>query len=137
MGRVRAAGFRQRNLREAAGQHRRPAQGDRDFVFQGSGCRLGETGNPDRPQGRWQGSVWTVGYSNQHCGKAIANRTIAIEGLRLLRLEPMRQRALVLISVVTVMAGAVVPSAQVTSKFRAEHDRLMYAARDFAIKKGL
>ena len=72
MGRVRAAGFRQRDLREAAGQHRRPAQGDRDFVFQGSGCRLGETGNPDRPQGHWHGSVWPVGYSNQHYGKAIS-----------------------------------------------------------------
>src|SRR3984885_15606580 len=72
MGRVRAAGFRQRGLREAAGQHRRPAQGDRDFVFQGSGCRLGETGNPDRPQGRWQGSVWPVGHSNQHYGKPIS-----------------------------------------------------------------
>src|SRR5262245_51743905 len=72
MGRVRAAGFRQRDLREAAGQPRRPAQGDRDFVFQGSGCRLGETGNPDRPQGHWHGSVWPVGYSNQHYGKAIS-----------------------------------------------------------------
>src|SRR2546425_8847999 len=72
MGRVRAAGFRQRGLRETAGQHRRPAQGDRDFVFQGSGCRLGETGNPDRPQGRWQGSVWPVGHSNQHYGKPIS-----------------------------------------------------------------
>src|SRR6476661_6061869 len=72
MGRVRAAGFRQRRLREAAGQHRRPAQGDRDFVFQGSRCRLGETGNPDRPQGRWQGSVWPVGHSNQHYGKPIS-----------------------------------------------------------------
>src|SRR6187551_810412 len=73
MGRVRAAGFRQRGLREAAGQHRRPAQGDRDFVFQGSGCRLGETGNPDRPEGRWQRSVWPVGHSNQHYGKPISN----------------------------------------------------------------
>src|SRR6185503_8065982 len=72
MGRVRAAGFRHRDLREAAGQPRRPAQGDRDFVFQGSGCRLGETGNPDRPQGRWQGSVWPVGHSNQHYGKPIS-----------------------------------------------------------------
>src|SRR5947207_13744699 len=72
MGRVRAAGFRQCDLREAAGQPRRPAQGDRDFVFQGSGCRLGETGNPDRPQGHWHGSVWPVGYSNQHYGKAIS-----------------------------------------------------------------
>src|SRR5437016_10912009 len=72
MGRVRAAGFRQRDLREAAGQHRRPAQGDRNFVFQGSGCRLGETGNPGRPQGHWHGSVWPVGYSNQHYGKAIS-----------------------------------------------------------------
>src|SRR4030095_10868491 len=71
MGRVRAAGFRQRDLREAAGKHRRPAQGDRDFVFQGSGRRLGETGNPDRPPGHWHGSVWPVGYSNQHYGKAI------------------------------------------------------------------
>src|SRR5829696_7822309 len=72
MGRVRAAGFRQRGLREAAGQHRSPAQGDRDFVFQGSGCRLGETGNPDRPQGRWQGSVWPVGHSSQHYGTPIS-----------------------------------------------------------------
>src|SRR6185369_11254728 len=71
MGRVRAAGFRQRNLREAAGQPRRPAQGDRDFVLQGSGCRLGETGDPDRAQGRWQGSIWPVGYSSQHYGKTI------------------------------------------------------------------
>src|SRR3954469_20688228 len=75
MGRVRAAGFRQRDLREAAGKHRRPAQGDRDFVFQGSGCRLGETGNPDRPHGHWHGSVWPVGYSNQHFGKAISTFT--------------------------------------------------------------
>jgi hypothetical protein len=72
MGRVRAAGFRQRDLRAAAGQHRRPAQGGPDFVFQGSGCRLGETGNPDRPQGHWHRSVWPVGYSNQHYGKAIS-----------------------------------------------------------------
>src|SRR5436190_13444111 len=72
MGRVRAAGFRERGLREATGQHRRLAQGDRDFVFQGSGCRLGETGNPERPQGRWQGSVWPVGHSNQHYGKPIS-----------------------------------------------------------------
>ena len=72
MGRVRAAGFRQRRLREAARQHRRAAQGDRDFVFQGSRCRLGETGNPDRPQGRWQGSVWPVGHSNQRYGKPIS-----------------------------------------------------------------
>src|SRR5215469_15537608 len=73
MGRVRAAGFRQRDLREAAGQHQSPAPGDRDFVFQGSGCRLGETGNPDRPQGHWQGSVWPVGYSSQHHGKPISS----------------------------------------------------------------
>src|SRR5262249_25179905 len=72
MGRVRAARFRQRDLREAAGQPRRPAQGDRDVVFQGSGCRLGETGHPDRPQGHWHGSVWPVGYANQHYGKAIS-----------------------------------------------------------------
>src|SRR5688572_4216153 len=72
MGRVRAAGFRQRDLREAAGQHRRPAQGDRDFVFQGSGCRLGETGDPDRPAGRWQRSVWPVGHASQHYGTPIS-----------------------------------------------------------------
>ena len=70
---VRAAGFPlNATLREAAGQHRRPAQGDRDFVFQGSGCRLGETGNPDRPQGHWHRSVWPVGQSNQHYGKPIS-----------------------------------------------------------------
>src|SRR6187399_3486655 len=72
MGRVRAAGLHHRDLREAAGQPRRPAQGDRDFVLQGSGCRLGETGHPDRPQGHWHGSVWPVGYANQHYGKAIS-----------------------------------------------------------------
>src|SRR3954454_13635411 len=72
MGRVRAPGFSQRGFREAARQHRRPAEGDGEFVFQGSGCRVGETGNPDRPQGRWQGSVWPVGHSNQHYGKPIS-----------------------------------------------------------------
>src|SRR5512138_2528058 len=35
------------------------------------------------------------------------------------------------------MAGAVVLSAQVTTRFKADHDRLQTMARDFAIKKGL
>ena len=35
------------------------------------------------------------------------------------------------------MAGAVVLSAQVTTRFKADHGRLQTAARDFAIKKGL
>jgi hypothetical protein len=35
------------------------------------------------------------------------------------------------------MAGAVVLSAQVTTKFKADHERLQTAARDLAIKKGL
>src|SRR5687767_4261430 len=93
MGRVRAAGFRQRDLREAAGQHRRPAQGDRDFVFQGSGRRLGETGNPDRPEGRWQRSVWPVGHSSQHYGTPVSKtgpspRTAMVRNFRRSGQEP-------------------------------------------------
>src|SRR5687768_10648991 len=93
MGRVRAAGFRQRDLREAAGQHRRPAQGDRDFVFQGSGCRLGETGNPDRLEGRWQRSVWPAGHSSQHYGTPISKtgpwpRTAMVRNFRRSGQEP-------------------------------------------------
>ena len=49
----------------------------------------------------------------------------------------MRQRVFVLISVFTGMAGAVVLSAQMTTKFRADHERLRTAARDLAVKKGL
>ena len=49
----------------------------------------------------------------------------------------MRQRIFVLIPVFTGMAAAVVLSAQVTTKFKADHERLRTAARDLAIKKGL
>ena len=35
------------------------------------------------------------------------------------------------------MAGAVVLSAQVTTKFKADHQRLQTAARDLALKRGL
>ena len=49
----------------------------------------------------------------------------------------MRQRAFVLISVFTGMAGAVVLSAQVTTTFKAERARLQTAARELAIKRGL
>jgi hypothetical protein len=49
----------------------------------------------------------------------------------------MRQHALVLILVCAGMAGAVVVSAQVTTKFKADHERLRSAARDLAIKRGL
>jgi len=49
----------------------------------------------------------------------------------------MRQCAFVLVSVVAGMAGAAVLSAQVTTRFKAEHQRLQTAARDFAVKQGL
>ena len=49
----------------------------------------------------------------------------------------MRQRAFVLVSVFAGMAGAVVLSAQVTTKFKADHARLQTAARNLAIQKGL
>jgi hypothetical protein len=49
----------------------------------------------------------------------------------------MRQRAFVLVSVFAGMAGAVVLSAQVTTKFKADHARLQTAARSLAIQKGL
>jgi len=49
----------------------------------------------------------------------------------------MRQRAFVLFSLSTTIAGAVALSAQVTTKFKAEHGQLRTAARAFAIKKGL
>jgi hypothetical protein len=49
----------------------------------------------------------------------------------------MRQRALVLVAVFAGMAGAVVVSAQVTTAFRAAHDRLRTAARELAVKRGL
>ncbi len=49
----------------------------------------------------------------------------------------MRQRVFVLVSVITGIAGAAVLSAQVTTRFKAEHGRLVTAARAFAIKKGL
>src|SRR4026209_1506055 len=51
--------------------------------------------------------------------------------------EFMRQRAFVLVSVFAGMAGAVVLSAQVTTKFKADHARLQTAARNLAIQKGL
>lgn len=49
----------------------------------------------------------------------------------------MRQRAFVLVAVFAGIGGAVVLSAQVTTKFKAEHARLQTAARNFAIQKGL
>jgi hypothetical protein len=49
----------------------------------------------------------------------------------------MRQHAFAVILVYAGMAGAVVLSAQVTTKFNAEHRRLQTAARDLALKKGL
>ena len=49
----------------------------------------------------------------------------------------MRQRVFVLVWVFTGMAGAVVLSAQVTTRFKADHARLQTAARDFAVKQGL
>ena len=46
----------------------------------------------------------------------------------------MRQRAFVRFSLFTAIAGAVALSAQVTTKFKAEHGQLRTAARAFAIK---
>ena len=61
-----------------------------------------------------------------------------VEGIKILGLEkPMRQRAFVLVSVFAGMAGAVVLSAQVTTKFKADQARLQTTARNFAIQKGL
>ena len=48
----------------------------------------------------------------------------------------MCQRAFVLVSVFAGMAGAVVLSAQVTAKFKADHARLQTSARNLAIQKG-
>jgi hypothetical protein len=48
----------------------------------------------------------------------------------------MRQRAFVLVAVITGMAG-VVMSAQVTTKFKAEPQRLQTAARGLALARGL
>src|SRR5215212_3789671 len=69
------------------------------------------------------------------CGRGLLLRTAIsrVGGLE----ESMRQRAFVLVSIFTLMAGAVVLSAQVTTKFKAEHERHRTAARDLAIKKGL
>jgi hypothetical protein len=49
----------------------------------------------------------------------------------------MRQRSFITVILFTALASAVVLPAQVTSKFRAEHERLRTAARAFAVKKGL
>jgi hypothetical protein len=49
----------------------------------------------------------------------------------------LRRHVFVLVSVIAGMAGSVVLPAQVTAKFKAEHGRLVPAARAFAIKKGL
>ena len=48
----------------------------------------------------------------------------------------MCQRAFVLVSVFAGTAGAVVLSAQVTTKSRAVHARLQTAARNLAVQKG-
>src|SRR5688572_6684765 len=123
MGHLRAAGVRQRDLRETAGQHRRPAQGDRDFVFQRYGCPLGETGNPDRPQGRWHRSVWPVGHSNQHYGKPISKRLnetpssrdpgAFFRHLRVWGVDVMSNRSVFLVSLVpALLLGGVAAVAQ-------------------------
>ncbi len=41
-------GFTKATLRDAAGQHGRLAQGERDLVFQGRECPLGQAGSPAR-----------------------------------------------------------------------------------------
>ena len=54
--------------RGAVGKHGGNAQNNRPPVF-----HRREFGDyPDRPHGHWHGSVWPVGYSNQHYGKAIS-----------------------------------------------------------------
>jgi hypothetical protein len=49
----------------------------------------------------------------------------------------MRQFAFILISLLVGLAGAAVLSAQVTAKFRAEHERLQAAGRANALAKNL
>src|SRR6185295_2198031 len=69
MGHVRAAGFHQSSLRNGTAQHGRIAQGERDVLFQGRECALGQTG-------RDQGSVADCssnGSASQYSGQQIGS----------------------------------------------------------------
>ncbi len=90
MGHLRAAGLRQRNLRNGAEQLERIAPGERDFLVQGWGYPLGQTGG---------GTSGHAGYSSngsasQHDGQPIRNGSVSQERPESGPVSPTFRRAL-------------------------------------------
>src|SRR5688572_14548023 len=68
MGHVRAAGFHQSSLRNGTAQHGRIAQGERDVLFQGRGCPLGQTGRDEASVADYSSNGSASQYSGQQIG---------------------------------------------------------------------